>query len=135
MVQQCFFDVILVCIVSAQLGQVLSIFRPDVLHCCDENLQIWIHRGFVITIGGSTGCLVCHFGGENVQPLAALLLPVGRPECRRERRSREAVLHVGNLDDYLRCRYRVRHYFVLLLLHTLQSWAKNILKKQKLCGQ
>jgi len=62
-IQQSIFECLLVCIVSLQLYQVLSIFQGPALSELREEHIICFHRLFVLSFGLSLGILACHSGG------------------------------------------------------------------------
>ena len=62
-IQQSLFECVLVCIVSLQFFQVLSIFLTSALSEWREEVLVCIHRLFVLTLGVPFGILVCHSEG------------------------------------------------------------------------
>ena len=66
--QQTLFDCLLVCTVSLQLFQVLSIFQSSALSEWSEEMLINFHRLFVLTVGVPFGILICYSGGGMCRP-------------------------------------------------------------------
>ena len=62
-IQQSIFECILLCIVSLQLFQVMSILQTEALREWRDEMLVTIHRIFVLLIGLPFGIFVCQSGG------------------------------------------------------------------------
>ncbi len=58
-IMQCTFDMMMACVVSLQLKQVLSIFCPIVMNEIKEELLVTVHRLFVTFLGLSAAFTKC----------------------------------------------------------------------------
>jgi hypothetical protein len=67
-IQQTLFDCLLVCTVSLQLFQVLSIFQTAALSEWREYMVVSFHRLFVLALGVPFGILICYSGGGMCRP-------------------------------------------------------------------
>ena len=65
---QYLYSLMLSCIVSLEIFQVLNIYYSASFSEWKEETLFLIHRTFVIVLGCSTGCLVCYFNGGICRP-------------------------------------------------------------------
>ena len=58
--QQCFYDIVLSCIVSLQITHVFSVFGSAKLNNIRDNVIILVHRIFVTVLGLATATFACY---------------------------------------------------------------------------
>ena len=64
------FDLVLACIVSLQLSQVLTVFCSAQMNEVDEKMQVTIHRIFVIVLGMSSSLFTCSMKAGLCRPVS-----------------------------------------------------------------
>ena len=60
---QSLYDLILACIVSLQVNQVLHVFYSAKVNDLKEDVQVVVHRVFVLVMGLTTALYICHVKG------------------------------------------------------------------------